>query len=63
MVNESHLCLSLNCLISHLLFDTYLNILKLAIILASFCEHPIILKLCLGVTYNSQKYAYENSNL
>ena len=21
------------------------------------CEHPMILKLCLGVTYNSQNYA------
>ena len=56
MVSESHPCLSLNLSL----------MLSLILILNRACEHPIFLKLCLGVpyyacknivTYISQNYA------
>ena len=55
MVSESHPCLSLNSsLMLSLIFFLMILILNHA------CEHPIYLKLRLGVPYNSQNYAYKN---
>ena len=50
MVSESHPCLSLNSSL----------MLPLILILSRACEHPKFLKLCLGVSYNSQNYACKN---
>ena len=60
IVNESHPCLSLysSLMLSLILvFNSYWLFLNYA------CEHPIILKLCLGVSYNSHNYALKISNL
>ena len=50
MVSESHPCLSLNSSL----------MLPLILVLNHACEQPVFLKLCLGVPYNSQKYACKN---
>ena len=59
MINEKHPHLSLNYIISHVtvMFNNYWLFFNHA------CEHPIILKLCLGVSYNFSELAQKNSNL
>ena len=57
IVNESHPCFSLNSFLMLpliLIFNIY--------VLNYACEHPIVLKVYLGVPYNSQNYAQKNSN-
>ena len=54
MVNESHPYLSL---ITSSLMSLILIFNNYQLFLNHACEHPIILKLCLGVPYSSQNYA------